>query len=48
MVEMKGKDFREKNLPKLRKKIEKLGVQLGLVVIQVGEDEASKVYVKQI
>ena len=47
MVEMKGKDFREKNLPKLRKKIEKLGVQLGLVVIQVGEDEASKVYVKQ-
>ncbi len=47
MVEMRGKDFREKNLPKLRKKIEKLGVQLGLVVIQVGEDEASKVYVKQ-
>lgn len=47
MVEMKGKEYREKNIPILQKKINKLGTQLGLVVIQVGEDEASKVYVKQ-
>ena len=47
MVEMRGKEYREKNIPILKDKINDLGIQLGLVVIQVGEDEASNVYVKQ-
>ena len=47
MIEMKAKDFKEKHLPILKDKINKLGVQLGLVVIQVGNDEASDIYVKQ-
>ena len=47
MVEMRGKEYKEKNIPILKDKINDLGIQLGLVVIQVGEDEASNVYVKQ-
>ena len=47
MVELRGKDYREKNIPLLKEKIAQVDSQLGLVVIQVGEDEASKVYVKQ-
>ena len=47
MMEISGKFYREKHLPLLKEKINKLGLQLGLAVIQVGNDEASNVYVKQ-
>ena len=47
MVEMNGKDLRDKKLTELKEKIGTLDCQLGLAVIQVGQDEASKVYVKQ-
>lgn len=47
MVEMNGKLLRDKKLTELREKIDKLDCQLGLAVIQVGNDEASKVYVRQ-
>jgi methylenetetrahydrofolate dehydrogenase (NADP+)/methenyltetrahydrofolate cyclohydrolase len=47
MIEMRAKDFKNINLPILKDKISKLGVQLGLAVIQVGNDEASDIYVKQ-
>ena len=47
MVEMRAKNFKEINLPILKDKINKLGEQLGLAVIQVGDDEASDIYVKQ-
>lgn len=47
MVEMNGKLLREELLTELKEKIKNLPSQLGLCVIQVGEDEASKVYVHQ-
>ena len=47
MVEMNGKLLRDKKLTELKERINDLDCQLGLAVIQVGNDEASKVYVKQ-
>lgn len=47
MVEMNGKLLRDKKLTELKDRIGTLNCQLGLAVIQVGNDEASKVYVKQ-
>ena len=47
MVEMNGKVLRDKKLTELKEKIGTLDCKLGLAVIQVGQDEASKVYVKQ-
>lgn len=47
MVEMNGKVLRDEKITKLKEKIDGLDCQLGLAVIQVGNDEASKVYVKQ-
>lgn len=47
MVELNGKELRKKLIKNLKEKVESLPTQLGLVVIQVGNDEASKVYVKQ-
>ena len=47
MVEINGKALRDKKLTELKEKIGTLKCQLGLAVIQVGNDEASKVYVKQ-
>lgn len=47
MVEMNGKVLRDKKLTELKEKIGELDCQLGLAVIQVGDDEASKVYVRQ-
>lgn len=42
-----GKKVKEKILNDLKKEIEKIDRPLGLVVIQVGEDPASSVYVRQ-
>ena len=42
-----GKKVKEKILNDLKKEIEKMDRPLGLVVIQVGEDPASSVYVRQ-
>lgn len=47
MINLDGKNCRKKKLELLKKKIEILNRQLGLAVIQVGNDEASNVYVKQ-
>lgn len=47
MIVISGKEYREKNIPILKDKISKLGTTLGLCVIQIGNDEASTVYVKQ-
>ena len=47
MIELKGKEYQQKYMPILKDKISKLDKQLGLAVIQVGNDEASNVYVKQ-
>lgn len=47
MVEMNGKLIREELLNNLKDRIDSLPTQLGLCVIQVGEDPASKVYVGQ-
>ncbi len=47
MVEMNGKILRSELLTKLKEKINNLPEQLGLCVIQVGNDEASNVYVGQ-
>ena len=47
MVEMNGKILRDKKLIELKERIRELDSQLGLAVIQVGNDEASKVYVRQ-
>lgn len=47
MVEMNGKILRSELLTKLKEKINNLPSQLGLCVIQVGNDEASNVYVGQ-
>lgn len=47
MVEMNGKILRDKKLIELKERIREIDSQLGLAVIQVGNDEASKVYVRQ-
>ncbi len=47
MVEMNGKLLRDKKITELKEKIKEIPTQLGLAVIQVGNDEASNVYVKQ-
>ena len=47
MIELSGKEYQAKYIPILKDKISKLDKQLGLAVIQVGNDEASNVYVKQ-
>lgn len=47
MVELKGKELRDKLLISLKEQIKSVPTQLGLAVIQVGNDEASKVYVRQ-
>ena len=47
MIELNGKECRDKYLKILKEKVSKLDRKLGLVVIQVGNDEASNVYVEQ-
>ena len=47
MVEINAKALRDKKLTELKEKIGTLECQLGLAVIQVGNNEASNVYVKQ-
>lgn len=47
MVEMNGKVLRDKKLTELKDKIKNSNINLGLAVIQVGNDEASNVYVAQ-
>ena len=47
MILMSGKEYRKKNIPLLKEKINKLDTQLGLAVIQVGNNPASDIYVKQ-
>ena len=42
-----GKKVKDKILNDLKKKLTELDRPLGLVVIQVGEDPASSVYVRQ-
>ena len=42
-----GKKLRDKKITLLKEELLKINNKLGLVVIQVGEDEASKVYVRQ-
>jgi methylenetetrahydrofolate dehydrogenase (NADP+)/methenyltetrahydrofolate cyclohydrolase len=44
---MDGKKLKEKTLNKLKEEIKDLDTTLGLAVIQVGNDEASNVYVNQ-
>ena len=45
MVEMNGKLLRDKKIGELKEKLNTIDNQLGLAVVQVGDDEASKVYV---
>lgn len=47
MVNIDGRDLKERKLNDLKFKLDNLGSQLGLAVLQVGEDEASKVYIRQ-
>jgi len=47
MVNIDGRDLKERKLNDLKNKLDVLGSQLGLAVLQVGDDEASKVYIKQ-
>ena len=47
MAIIDGKKLKEKSFAELKLKLEKLDRKLGLAVIQVGEDFASEVYVKQ-
>ncbi len=47
MIELSGKEYRKKYLPILKDKVSKLDRKLGLIVIQVGNDEASNIYVDQ-
>ena len=44
---LNGKEVKEKVLADLKEKLGKINRQLGLVVIQIGDDAASSVYVKQ-
>ena len=47
MVNIDGRELKEIKLNELKSKLEKLDKQLGLAVLQVGDDEASKVYIRQ-
>ena len=47
MEVLDGRIVKKKILENLKKKVEKLDRKPGLVVIQVGQDPASKVYVGQ-
>ena len=47
MILLDGKEVKIKLLEELKEKIIKLDEKLGLVVIQVGDDPASNVYVRQ-
>ena len=47
MIIIDGKELKEKRLKELKDKMNDLGEQLGLAVVQIGDDEASKVYIKQ-
>ena len=47
MIIMNGKEYKAILLEELKKKVSTLPNQLGLAVLQVGNDEASNVYVKQ-
>ena len=47
MIILDGKKVKEEKLNELKEKVEKLNEKLGLVVIQIGDDPASKVYVSQ-
>lgn len=47
MVNIDGRDLKERKLNELRDKLKELDNQLGLAVLQVGDDEASKVYIRQ-
>lgn len=47
MIIMNGRDLKKEKLEKLKEKITQLNKKLGLAVIQVGNDEASNVYVNQ-
>ena len=47
MVNIDGRDLKERKLNDLKFKLDNLGSQLGLAVLQVGENEASKVYIRQ-
>ena len=47
MVIMDGKELKEKKINELKEKLSNLNEILGLAVVQVGNDEASKVYIRQ-
>ena len=47
MVIINGRELKEKKLEQIRNNVEELESTLGLAVVQVGDDEASKVYIKQ-
>lgn len=47
MVIINGRDLKEKKLQQIRDNVESLGTTLGLAVVQVGNNEASKVYIRQ-
>lgn len=47
MVIINGRELKEKKLQQIRDNVEGLGTTLGLAVVQVGDDEASKVYIRQ-
>lgn len=44
---MNGKNLKKKQLLELKEQLLQLNEKLGLAVVQVGNDEASKVYVRQ-
>ena len=47
MVVMDGRELKERKLNELTSKLDTLDKQLGLAVLQIGDDEASKVYIRQ-
>jgi methylenetetrahydrofolate dehydrogenase (NADP+)/methenyltetrahydrofolate cyclohydrolase len=47
MILISGKNYRDTHLEVLKEKVRNLEVKLGLAVIQVGDDEASNIYIKQ-
>ena len=47
MAIIEGKKIRDKKLKQLRKNLEKVERKLGLAIVQVGNDPASKVYIRQ-
>ena len=44
---MDGRELKERKLNELTNKLDTLDKQLGLAVLQIGDDEASKVYIRQ-